>query len=165
MVIIIMMILGMAIGYGKGFISSIIILAGLFITVLIIANFGPSLQARLVAWGTHPTFATILMAVSIFVIIAILCSIIKLLFNKITKLLKISFLNRVAGAVLGFSGVIVLWIMVLAILDLFPIFIRFHEYLYESTIIQEVARIYRFISATYSETIGAIGSAIENLIE
>jgi membrane protein required for colicin V production len=146
-VLIILILLAMINGFRKGFITSVTVWAALILSVILVIRLGPSTQSFLIGIGTHPTFSFILAVLLILVLVAIVGAAVRLALNKLAKALKLSFLNRIAGSVLGFCSVIAFLTIFLHIILLMLPFTRgLIEIFSQSFIMNEVTRFHGFIS-------------------
>lgn len=140
-ILICIIIISMIVGFKKGFISSLLTWVGLFASLIMILRFGPMVKAGImIKFGLGNFFSTILAYLLIFILISILASLLKIVLNYLAKLLNLSFINRVFGAVFGFMNIMVILMLFLFVMDIFPYFKDFKIYLKNSIIISEAQK-------------------------
>lgn len=141
-ILIIVFLVSMIIGYKKGFISALLTWIGLFVSLIMIARFGPMVKAGImIKFPIGEFFSTVIAYLLIFVLISIFAAILKILLNYLTKLLKLSFINRIIGAVFGFLNCMVILIIFLLITDIIPYTKKINTVTKDSVIISESHKI------------------------
>ncbi|MCD4650785.1 MAG: CvpA family protein [Candidatus Cloacimonetes bacterium] len=105
-------------GFKRGFIASVLQLAGIVLGIILVARFGPLVQRGLMYWfNLGATPAAILAYILIFLLLLLIIRIIITLLQKITSFLGLRFIDRVLGGlftVLNFFLILVLIFMVLS---------------------------------------------------
>ena len=146
LILIILFIVSMIYCYRQGFISTILTWVGLIISLFLLMSIGPMIKENLILkFGISELFSIMLTILLIFMLIAILISILKLTFNSLVKLLRMTFLNRVFGAVLGFVNVLMCLLIILVLIDIIPFIPDFDVVVNESSILKEVDKVKDFI--------------------
>ena len=132
--------------FWKGFISSVLAFVGLFVTLVMIARYGPMVKyGIMIRFGIGEFFSNILACLLIFVLISVLIAILKLLLNYMAKLLKLTFINRVLGAAFGFVNVMIVIVLFFMFLDSIPFLSSVRDHMNHSVIITETHKIYRLV--------------------
>ena len=132
----------MFVGYKTGFISALLTWVGLFVSLMMIARYGPIVQAGImIRFGLGPLFSAMIAYILIAVLIMVLFALLKILLNYLTKLIQLSFLNKIFGAVFGFFSMIVVLVIFVLLIGFVPFKESFYNYLTSSMIIQETIRV------------------------
>jgi len=141
-VLLVLFLVAMIWGFKKGFITALLLWIGLFTTMLMIARFGPMVQAGLmIKFSLGGFFAGVIAYLLIFVLICVLFAILNILLNYLAKLLNLTFVNRVIGSVFGFLNMAIILVLFLLLMDFFPFFPKFNAYLGNSVVITETHKI------------------------
>ena len=141
-VIIVIFLVSSLLGFKKGFISAIITWVGLLTSLIMIARFGPMVQAGIeFKFAISSPLSKIFAYLLIFILISILAAILKILLNYLAKLLNLSMLNRTIGAVFGLLNSMIIIIFFLFLIDILPYVQPIKEFVSDSAIIKEMQKI------------------------
>jgi len=142
-IVLLVLFLGsMVVGYKTGFISALLTWVGLFVSLIMIARYGPIVQAGImIRFGLGPLFSAILAYVLIVVLIIVLFALLKILLNYLTKLIQLTFLNKIFGAVFGLLNMIVILCIFVLLVGFVPFKESLNNTLRESMIIRETIRV------------------------
>ena len=141
-VLLVLFLVSMVVGYKTGFISSLLTWIGLFVSLLMIARYGPIVQAGImIRFDLGPLFSAIIAYVLIAVLIMVLFAILKILLNYLTKLIQLTFLNKIFGAVFGLFSMIVILVIFVLLINFVPFMASFNNTLRGSMIIRETIRV------------------------
>ncbi|MCL2064824.1 MAG: CvpA family protein [Candidatus Cloacimonetes bacterium] len=136
----------MIIGYKVGFISAALTWIGFFATLLMIGRLVPMVKyGIMIRFSIGDFLASIFSYLLIVVMIAILFTLLKKLINALSKSLKLTFLNRIVGAVFGFFNVMMVIAVLLFFINSIPFLKTNQEKFKESVIITEIYRLYDYI--------------------
>ncbi|MCD4819323.1 MAG: CvpA family protein [Candidatus Cloacimonetes bacterium] len=160
--IFVFLLIAILVGLKKGFVASVISLAALVISIIIVSQLSPVIVFFLVTkFNLSEIIAVIISYLVVFIFIAIIAKILIKILHKIIKKLKISALNRILGAILGLcNGLIILIIMVLLI-NLTP----FEEDFVEATSDSQAVTSLRLLADKISQEMPDLKSKQEDAID
>ena len=129
-------------GLIKGFVKSIISLAGLVVIVLLIAKTGHIVKGMLILrFGFSELLAVIFSYILIAIAIIIIAKITIKILEMIIEFLHLKWLDRLLGAFFGiFNGVLIIAIFLL-LLNLFPLKKHIRVYTFDSIIVTNILNI------------------------
>lgn len=129
----IFLLIAILLGLKKGFVASVISLAALIISIIIVSQLSPVIVFFLVTkFNLSEILSVIISYLVVFIFIAIIAKFLIKILHKIIKKLKISFLNRALGAVLGFCNGLIILIIIVLLINLTPFDEDFAEITSES---------------------------------
>ncbi len=107
-------------GFIKGFVSSVIHLAGLIASLVLVVRFAPLVKGGLITqFNFNPLLSGTLSYFLIFVLIMLLAKILAIVIDKMINLLNLTFLNRVLGGLFGLLNGFILLTMIFTLTEFF----------------------------------------------
>jgi len=117
----VLMLVFFFLGFRKGIAASLISLAGLLLSIVLIARFAPLVKVGLMEkLSLNHAFSTILAYLLIFLTIMVLVKIVIIIMDKVIKTLKLSWLNKSLGGFFGIINYIVFLMILFYILQIIP---------------------------------------------
>jgi membrane protein required for colicin V production len=151
--LLIILVLGMLYGIKKGFITCFLAWIGFFVSMIMLARFGPTIQAGLmIHYNLGIFFSAVIAYLLIIVLIALMIKLLQILLNFVADVLMLTILNRIMGGIFSFLNVLIIIVLLLLFINLFPFLDGFKANLIErSTILRETFRIVETVKINFKD--------------
>ncbi|MBN2829137.1 MAG: CvpA family protein [Candidatus Cloacimonetes bacterium] len=108
-------------GWRKGIIASLLQLAGIVVCFVLAGKYAPLFQNALVNnFGLGTTLSMFLAYLLVVIIILLIFQIIRLLLEGVLKLLNLTIINRILGALFAFINGVLLFVVLLTLIEISP---------------------------------------------
>ncbi|MDP8232703.1 MAG: CvpA family protein [Candidatus Zophobacter franzmannii] len=108
-------------GWKKGIVASLLSLAGIIISFVLAGLYAPMFQNALVNnFGLGSGMSMFLAYLLVIIIILLIIQIIRLLLEGILKLLHLTIVNRILGAMFAFINGVLLFVVLLTLIEITP---------------------------------------------
>ncbi len=109
-------------GWRKGFLASLLQLAGVIAAFLLAGKYAPLFQNALVNnFGIGPGISMFLAYLLVIIIILLIIQVIRLLLESLVKALNLTIVNRILGAMFAFINGTLLFVVILTFIEISPI--------------------------------------------
>jgi len=158
----IFLVVALLLGLKKGFVASVISLAALVISIIIVSQLSPFIVFFLVTkFNLSEILAVIISYLVVFIFIAIIAKIMIKILHKVIKKLKISFINRILGAILGFCNGLIILVLIILLINITP----FDEDFKEATSDSKAVASLRLLADKISQEMPDLKSKQEDAID
>ncbi|MDP2400686.1 MAG: CvpA family protein [Candidatus Cloacimonadaceae bacterium] len=108
-------------GWRRGLAGALIKLAGLVATFFLVSHYYPLVSSNLMLkYHMGKGWASVLAVVLIALLIAVVARLVIYFCNRVLKLMKLSFANKLLGMIFGFVNGLLILIILTVVLDFFP---------------------------------------------
>ena len=160
------LLIALLIGLKKGLIASIIHLVALVCTFILITKLSPAIAFLLHSkLNLSELVAAILSYLIILIVIIILAKITVYFLHKVIKMLKLTVVNRILGAIFGFCNGILILVICLLIISISPFQREFDQWSRDSQVIDALRIITNEFNKNLPELQEKKMDGIDELIE